>query len=214
MYTSTRQAGWLFVKQFECDAHGHFEPDTVTGQRWTACPGCAVKLPLRLSEEHENAALWRCLECERPFAGVFEEKAERRFANRVRLADAHFDVSSRPPISDEMRLAVAKLSLRRSPTQPSVERRPDRRIILGFDAVAVEADSVFCPTGDPRRVMVRDISASGVGFVTDSVLNPGIVAIEMAPSDKRLQLIGDVKRCEEIAPSVFDVGVNFRLRLG
>ena len=79
------------------------EADGSTKKRLAVCPGCEEQLPLRLSEGDEQAALWICHTCDRPFAGVYVLDSPPQLSTRVRLAAPHFDTYKGLPISSAVR---------------------------------------------------------------------------------------------------------------
>lgn len=162
-----------------------------------ACPGCDSPLPLRLPALGEVAGSWECNYCHERFHAVFVDSASPDSLGNARPCE---DVNPRVVVAGK---TVAKLHKREDHTGRVLdERRSNRR--AGEFALSVNAgDKVI-------KVWAVDISAGGVGFVSDvplatgAVITAGFEALPGAPVAEAV-----VRSCREAQGGLFRIGASF-----
>ncbi|HEV3004910.1 MAG TPA: PilZ domain-containing protein [Pirellulales bacterium] len=93
--------------------------------------------------------------------------------------------------------------------EPIIERRGAPRMAVTFAARAVMLDVAMQPAGDELTVIVRNISATGMGLLSNTRIDGPYLALELAADggDTLLVTIA-VRRCQPIGPC-FDIGGRF-----
>jgi hypothetical protein len=95
--------------------------------------------------------------------------------------------------------------------EPIIERREAPRLSVTFSARAVALDDQLRPVGDEFFLVVRNISATGLGLLSTTPVNSTFLAIEFATDGgETLHVAIEVRRCQPIGPC-FDVGGRFVL---
>jgi hypothetical protein len=95
--------------------------------------------------------------------------------------------------------------------EPIIERREAPRLSVTFSARAVALDDQLRPVGDEFFLVVRNISATGLGLLSTTPVKSTFLAIELATDGgETLHVAIEVRRCQPIGPC-FDVGGRFVL---
>jgi hypothetical protein len=179
------------------------------------CRGCNRRLPLRTSDMDERAALWECVACNTPFAGVLLTDALDTVAQRVRLAEIHFETAEARRISQELRQFVRQFEATRlNSVERFVEKRRSPRVAQDLDVVAVGVDANCMLVGDPLYAMVANLSAHGMLLVSEVALECEMVFVRVPLKGEWLQLFGRIAWSRELGSGFFGVGIEFIARLG
>ena len=88
--------------------------DATNPHQGVSCHECNQRLPLRMSQSHEVAALWECTKCGAAFAGVFVHDSAKFLSKNVRLAQLNFETEHAEPIPDAVRHVLAGASTEQS----------------------------------------------------------------------------------------------------
>ena len=179
------------------------------------CSSCNHKLPLRLTNPGENAALWKCSECQTPLVAYGIEEMLPKSAKSIRLDEHYFDVGKLPEIDINQRQEVANLAHRVVCTEFLQMRRSKRKAqCLVVPAIALEDG--FVPENEPFKIMVANLSREGIGLVHTETFEAAYIAIELSPqSANPIQVIVKLVRQVPIEGSpYFEIGGEFYARLG
>jgi hypothetical protein len=179
------------------------------------CRGCNRRLPLRNSDADERAALWECVSCNTPFAGVLLTDALDTVVQRVRLAEVHFETDEARLISHELRQFVRQFEAARlNSVERFVEKRRSARVAQDLDVVAVGVDADCRLVGNPLHAMVANLSAHGMLLVSEVALECEMVFVRVPLKGEWLQLFGRIAWSRELGSGYFGIGVEFVARLG
>jgi hypothetical protein len=184
--------------------------------RRIGCPGCRRPLPLRLSRDGEQAALWECDSCRTRIAGMFMPELAPHMAHRVRLGQVHFDTRRSQPIPPVLGDLVSKWAPRTDKNEHGPERRRDDRFKVRHEAAVVCLNEQWMPQGQPVRVLAVDLSRGGLGMIAASTIQAPLVAIQMQGRTGTVQLLAKVVWSDQVdGDSGFHhIGVQFVHRLG
>ena len=92
------------------------------------------------------------------------------------------------------------------PSHVPLGNRQNERIVLNERAVALTLDEEFEPVGQPFKVVVRDLSLAGIGFVHTEHVTAHPIAISWRGIQRnRLVVVTRVLRCRQ-TNTFFDVG--------
>jgi hypothetical protein len=73
------------------------------------------------------------------------------------------------------------------------------------------------PLGEPFRALTRDISTEGIGFLHTRKVDAPLAALEIenpqAPDQSKMQILVEVRRCNAIHATLFEIGCRFVMRL-
>jgi CheY-like chemotaxis protein len=109
-----------------------------------------------------------------------------------------------PSPPSEIRDAVRQLS--GHPSHVPSDGRCEGRVILYERAVALALDGRFEPIGQPFKVIIRDLSHHGIGFVhTDQFTSEAIAISWRGLARNRLVVVTRIIRCRPIG-AFFDIG--------
>ncbi len=178
------------------------------------CPGCRRSLPIRAKHADEVAAHWECDSCRTPVTGILVRDVGAKLAPQIRLAQANFETSDVAPIPDGLRQLVQAFAARRNKSPAIDNSRQEARIPSQLDVTIVGLDDRWTPTGKPQLGVVVDLSADGLGLITDTVIESKRVALQIRHPSGPVQLLGDVVWSNKIGPGYQNAGVKFALRLG
>src|SRR3972149_7667992 len=144
-----------------------------------ACYGCGRRLPLRLAECNEEAALWECVSCHSSFAGVLSREILQLLALRIRLGDTHFQVPQTEPLPYSLIEGVRDLAFREPPHKIQDLRRSTR--LSGEREVVVVPVHGNHAIGDtPLTGVIANLSRHGMLLVTPGPLSSPSVIVQVA----------------------------------
>lgn len=178
------------------------------------CGSCLQKLPLRLTNNEEAAAVWRCADCNQPFVACCIRERLIKAAHLVRFDERYFEAEACPPLEVQQRQVALRMGHRPfSPTDQ--EFRRSERIPKSMMVPATQLDASLCPIDDPFSIMVVNISAEGIGFVHNERMKTEYLAFELSPnSNFPIQVIAHVIRQRPLLDPYFELGAEFVTRLG
>ncbi len=179
-----------------------------------SCAGCRRTLPVRPPTGDEPLVYWECEHCGEQFAGALLQRAAQNLAERVRLAQSHFDARLADAIPDPLRNFVAQSLERRRLKQKFDPRRRQQRAACDFDAVLLELDERWLPIGRPVNAVVIDLAAHGLGLVMATPVRAATLAMQIACPSGPVQLIGRHAWFTMVGDGFQNSGVQFTLRLG
>lgn len=192
----------------------HLRRNSAPATAQIQCGNCQRKLPLRLSNANEPAALWECASCGAFYVGCCVKEALLEGAHLIRLDEQFFDITDAPVISLVERQRVIKLSSRQ--VSPEVlEKRRSERVSQSLVVPAVCLGDGFVPVDEPFPIMVSNLSREGVGMVHNERIETEYIAIEFSPtSQSPIQVVVRLVRQRELAPPYIELGGEFLVRLG
>lgn len=178
------------------------------------CGNCQEKLPLRLTNNSEPAAVWLCAQCNVSFVACCVPEALPEGAHSIRLDERFFDISGMPPVSLSERKRAIKLASR--PLSKAIlNKRRSERVSQSLVVPAIRLGENFVPEGGAFPLMIANLSREGVGMVHDQRIVSDYIAIEFSPtSQSPIQVIVRVVRQRELSPPYFELGGEFLVRLG
>ncbi len=190
------------------------EPETTQHSPQIECGHCFEKLPLRLSQQGEKAAVWLCAECSVPFVALCIKDRLPENAVNVRLDERYFDTRGLPPISTKIRREVAKLAERAAASiacnQRRSERTPESLVVP-----AVKLNSGLNPVGQSFQLMVANVSREGIGIVHNAPIEAEYIALKLALDDNEpIQVVVRIVRERELQTPLREFGGEFFVRLG
>ncbi len=178
------------------------------------CGSCQQKLPLRLSNNGEPAAVWLCAKCNVPFVACCVEETLLQNASRIRLGERSFDVTGKQQISLVERQRVIKLASR-PVNAANLEKRRSERVAQSLVVPAVKLGPKFVPVDEPFNIMVANLSQEGVGLIHNKPIETEHLAIEFSPtSESPIQVIVRLVRQRELSPPYYELGGELLVRLG
>ena len=178
------------------------------------CGTCQQKLPLRLTDGDEPAAVWLCANCNVSFVACCVKEALLKTAHLIRLDERFFDVSGWPAISLGERQRAIKLASR-TVSAAMLDKRRSERVSQSLVVPAVRIGEGFVPVDDPFPLMVANLSREGIGMVHSERIDTEYIAVEFSPSSQSpIQVIVRVVRQRELTSPYFELGGEFMVRLG
>ena len=178
-----------------------------------ACYGCGRRLPLRMSLGDEEAALWECVHCHTPIAGILAPEVLRMLSRRIRLADLHFDVDEVDPLTDAVLQVVWQLRSRPESNKLRDMRR-SRRLSGLREVVALRLDNSYCLTGPPIHCVVANLSRHGLFLISTTPLEAPTMITQFHTTRRVIQLIGKVVWARYLDIGCYGAGVDFVARFG
>jgi hypothetical protein len=179
----------------------------------TACHGCGRRLPLRMAEGREEAALWECVQCQTPLAGVLAADVLRLLSRRIRLAPIHFNVDE-PELLIDAVLQVAWRNASADNCTQTHEGRRSRRLSGTREVVALCLDSRYNFSGKPINGVVSNLSRHGLMLVTTHQVTTPMVITQFQNSRRTIQLLGRIVWSNYLDIGCFGAGVDFMARFG
>jgi hypothetical protein len=179
----------------------------------TACRGCGRRLPLRMAEDHEEAALWECVQCQTPLAGVLSPDVLRLLSRRIRLAALHFNIENAEPLTEAV-LHVAWQNAFATQSEIVHETRRSRRVSGHREVVCVCMDERYSLAGSALNGVVANLSRHGLMLVTTRQITTPIVITQFQNARRTIQLIGRVVWNNYLDIGCFGAGVDFQARFG
>jgi len=179
----------------------------------TACYGCGRRLPLRMTEQNEEAALWECVHCQTPFVGVLSPEVLRMLSQRIRLAALHFDAERAEPLTDAI-LQVVWRAAYRDQHHTMCDVRRSRRISGQREVVVLNLDERYRLSGPPVNGVVANLSRHGQMLVTTTRLESPTVLTQFQNAQRTIQLVGRVVWCSYLDVGCYGTGVDFIARFG
>ncbi|MEM8944903.1 MAG: hypothetical protein AAGD11_06930 [Planctomycetota bacterium] len=175
---------------------------------------CEQRLPLRLTQNDEPAAVWLCAKCSKSFVACCIKEELIRSSHLIRLDERSFDTSGAPQISLGERQRASRLASRPIGSATRELRRSER-VSQSMVVPAVLLSDALVPEGEPFPLMVSNLSKEGVGMIHDDRIDTEYLAIELSPtSQSPIQVILQVVRQRELTPPYFEIGGEFVVRLG
>jgi hypothetical protein len=166
-----------------------------------------------MADLHEEAALWECVQCQTPIAGVLSADVLRLLSRRIRLAALHFDVESAEPLTEAV-LQVAWQNACATDSDIVHETRRSRRLSGHREVVALCLDERYSLAGPPVNGVVANLSRHGQMLVTTTQLTTPIVVTQFQNAHRTIQLIGRVVWNNYLDIGCFGAGVDFLARFG
>jgi hypothetical protein len=178
-----------------------------------ACHGCGRRLPLRINEPNEEAALWECVECQTSMTGVIAPEIVRMLSRRMRLAARHFDVENAEPLTDAVLRVVWQSAFPGQHVAQHCGRR-SQRISGQREVLALRLDERFRLTGRALNGVVANLSRHGQMLVTTTQLDMAPVITQFQNASRQIQLIGRVVWSRYLDVGCYGAGVDFIARFG
>ena len=166
-----------------------------------------------MTEHNEEAALWECIHCQTPFAGVLSPEVLRMLARRIRLAPFHFDVEQAEPLTDAV-LQVVWRNASRAQRDALRDIRRSRRIAGQREVVALRLDERYRITGRPINGVVANLSRHGQMLVTTSKLDSPAIITQFQTARRTIQLVGHIVWSRYLDVGCYGAGVDFVARFG
>ena len=166
-----------------------------------------------MADFNEEAALWECVHCQTPIAGVLSPDVLRLLSRRIRLAALHFDVENAEPLPEAV-LHVAWQQAFAAENDIVHETRRSRRISGHREVIVVGFDERYCLAGPPINGIVANLSRHGQMLVTTTQLSTPIVVTQFQNARRTIQLLGRVVWNNYLDIGCFGAGVDFLARFG
>jgi hypothetical protein len=179
----------------------------------TACPGCGRRLPLRFSDHGEEVALWECVGCESPFAGVLLPDIVTMLAQRIRLSQRHLDTEHSQALPFTLRQVIQRIH----GAEPIEEVRDLRRSIRlsGLRrAVTVRFDERFGIPESAMHCAIANLSSHGLLLVTGEPIEAGAAVVQVESPRSILQLLVNVVWKQNLGGGCYGSGGEFVTRFG
>ena len=178
-----------------------------------ACNRCGRRLPLRFCDSGEEPALWECVGCQAPFAGVVIPDMLPLISHRVRLSERHFDVDPRNELPDEVdSLLETMAALPLLPGQREMRRSP--RAWGRRKALVLCADTRYHLIGPAVNGVIGNLSTYGMLLITSEVISTDAVFVESASRRYSLQLLGRIVWSQRLDHGCFGTGIELIARFG
>jgi hypothetical protein len=186
----------------------------VNSLRRIQCVNCIKTLPLSISQDLNQAAVWVCAGCGVSFVGLPDSELLERQGRLVRLHDQYFDDSDCPDIPLTIRRHIASLATRSS-LPAHLEKRRSERVYNSMIIQAVEMDENYILQGPAKKVILTDISREGVGLAIPYGLSCRSLAIKFPiTTGSSIQAIVRIIRQRDLSPPFIEYGCEFVTRLG
>jgi hypothetical protein len=178
------------------------------------CGHCNEKLPLRMSQQGEQSAVWLCAECSVPFVSVCIKDRLESNARNIKLDNRYFDTEGLPPISPKLRREVIKMAEREADAL-SGEHRRSQRVSQSLVVPAVKLNANFNPTGRSFQIMVANVSREGIGLVHPGPIDAEYIALKLTLDEEEpIQVVTRLVRQRELQGDILEFGGEFYVRLG
>jgi len=179
----------------------------------TACPGCGRRLPLRFAGPGEEAALWECVGCEAPFAGILLPDIVTMLAQRIRLSQRHFDTEQAEPLPLTLRQVVQRIH-NGEPVDEIRELRRSVRLAGLRHAVLACFDAQYGIPASALRCAIANLSSHGLLLVTGEPIDAGAVVVQVQSPRGVLQLLANVVWKQPLGGGCYGGGGSFITRFG
>lgn len=190
------------------------ENTDVYSLRRIKCVNCVKTLPLSISQDLEQSAVWICAGCGVSFVGLPDHEQLERQGRLVRLHDQYFDDSQCPDIPLSIRRHIASLATR-SALPAHMEKRRSERVYNSMIVQAVEMDEKYVLCSPAKKVILTDIAREGVGLAIPQELTCQYLAIKFTiTTGSAIQAIVRIMRRRELSPPFIEYGCEFVTRLG
>jgi hypothetical protein len=166
-----------------------------------------------MAEGREEAALWECVQCQTPLAGVLAADVLRLLSRRIRLAAIHLNVDEPDPLIDAV-LQVAWRNASADACSLSHEARRSRRLSGTREVVALCLDPRYSITGKAINGVVANLSRHGLMLVTTQQISAPMVITQFQSSRRTIQLLGRVVWSNYLDIGCFGAGLDFMARFG
>lgn len=191
------------------------EPEVAQRSPQVECGHCLGRLPLRLSQQGEHAAVWLCAECSVPFVSLCIKDHLPDTAATVRLDERYFDTKGLEPISPKVRREVAKLAERAAAAASENDTRRSERVSHSLVVPAVKLSAGLNPVGRSFQVMVANVSQDGIGLVHHEPIEAEYIAIKLTLDEgEPIQVVVRLVRERELQQPLREFGGEFFVRLG
>jgi hypothetical protein len=166
-----------------------------------------------MSQGEEESALWECVQCHTPIAGILEPDILRMLSRRIRLASLHFDVDDADPLTDAMMQVIWQY--RSTPVSAKLrELRRSRRVTGLREVVTLRVDHRYCIVGQPIHCVVANLSRHGLFLVSRSPLEAPLMITQFHTKRRIIQLIGKVVWARYLDIGCYGAGIDFLARFG
>ncbi|NQT37549.1 MAG: PilZ domain-containing protein [Planctomycetes bacterium] len=160
------------------------------------CGGCGKTLPLRPPGHGQVSTSWICTECGALCDAVLDAPKSLESLQRVRPARIKFDKKNLGNPPQSIAAFIVKMLGKEFSGD---EKRSTRRHNIVFPVPVVELDEAFCPTGDVRMAVTRDISTTGLALISTRAASARFLAVELTcPSGETIQVVIRVIRCRPV----------------
>lgn len=178
------------------------------------CCQCRGRLPLRLTQHGEQAAVWLCAECSVPFVSLCIKDQLPETAWTVKLDERYFDTDGLPPISAKVRREVARMAERAEAANVENQRRSERTT-QSIVVPAIKLNASMNPFGRSFQVMVADVSREGVRIVHNASIESEYIALKLPLDEEEpIQVVARLVRERELKKPLREFGGEFFVRLG
>ena len=174
---------------------------------------CGRRLPLRLSQQGETAALWLCAHCDRPYAALGVPSELLHSSRHIKLAPCYGSSNDLQPLADAMRRKISAL-VERERHDPTEDRRRSPRKTHFLVTPAINLSFTLTPEGMPYSLVVTDISREGVGLVHDAPIVSSHIGLILPIEDgEPIQVFARVVRVRNLNGELYQIGAEFVARL-
>ena len=179
----------------------------------TACPGCGRRLPLRLTEFGEEAALWECVGCDAPFAGTLLPDMVAMLAQRIRLSQRHFDVDHAKPMPFTLRQVIQRIH-NAEPLEEMRDLRRSMRVSGVRQALTACLDGSQGASGNALCSTIANLSSNGLLLVTGEPLEGNTIVAQVERPRAILQLLANVVWRQHLGGGCYGAGAELVARFG
>ncbi len=178
------------------------------------CGNCAHTLPLRMSGEGEQPAVWLCAHCKMPYSAICLKDQLSTISNNIQLDRRYFNTQGFQPISSWQRQKITNI-VNRQTRVLNLEKRRSTRVDQSLLVSGITLNSDLNPLGVPIQLMVVNLSKEGVGLVSCCPIYASYLALDLSPNDNlQIQIIVHMVRERLLDPPFREYGAEFLARLG
>lgn len=140
------------------------------------CFMCHHTLPLRAPRAGEIGVDWVCKGCDSLYHAVIAENCPEVVRERVRPFAIRIREDELPPPSSELRVFSKNLA-----DKDAIDRRVSVRRPFRVPVATIPLTDSFQPCGKAFVVLSRNISSSGLSFLSDHPVKTKLIAVQLPP---------------------------------
>lgn len=179
----------------------------------TACPGCGRRLPLRFSVGSEEPALWECVGCDAPFAGILLPDVATMLSQRIRLSQRHFDIEHTKPLPFTLRQVIQRIH-NAEPLEEIRDFRRSNRLAGMRHSITVCLDDQFGISESARNSTIANLSSHGLLLVTGEPIDAAAAIVQVDRPRSTIQLLASIVWRQHLGGGCYGTGAELVARFG
>jgi len=97
-------------------------------------------------------------------------------------------------------MAFAQRQVRQAQPYAGTERRADERLLLAMPVIVQGVDEHLVPVGEPRAMVVRDLTRNGMGLVHEQTFPHGRIVVRLTEPEEGTILAAEIRWSKPLGP--------------